>query len=353
MIVLFSSATKPRGDLEKVGMLRQSDDIVLPVIRAGIVTSQSSEEGLSVEEAILLGDALKSPSDFFAQYQKQKSEFLGGETSSLSPADERVLEPRIRWQLTPIIAFPAFSVKLAGCRVVARDSITVCVGESKSKLWVSCSVVEKESSQTEVFKWDELDALNETLNDFCNHSVVWLQEFYTRLIESVLPDRVKSGLLPLQQHYSVHIVSLGTRVNIDDTVSRALYTGRRQFLRQLRSETAGINGGSAIIVTDFLEWVSKHSGVVADSIDLKVSTAMPFELERSTSNGEGTLANSPQNPHDQEPRVSLVGCCPLCENGYSETYFSIGYDDPRTSQPKWRNSEICSRAILMEIGRLF
>lgn len=315
--------------MKKIG---NEGDVIMPSFRLGNTLSTSgSQARLTFDEAIYFGKAFEGnhEGNYFRFYREDVLKFLREFDPSVSLYEGGNKIPYVRYFQVPVINFPYFEFKYKGSKLLIRESLTTCIGYAKSKIWFSATLPLSDSNRIDTFSYLRIEELSEQLSQFGEKMLKRFKRFYFSTIERLLGKKMAAD-----RDLEAKIFCFSTPKNIDENLKTLLQKGKREFLKILDHDTR--RGANENAITNFLNWVSKRFEIEdKKDLDLKLITSLPRDDKNIF--------------HAQ--RLSLVAQKRTGDS--QETYFSLGYEPtPRQIPLRYNNSEVSSRTLVVEIGRV-
>ena len=320
-----------------------------PVFRKGLVCNPQGGKRLTYEQATEVGKYLASKKAL-KQYLESFDLFCANEKirSAIIKTDETDVI-RLRYQLTPIGQFPAYTIELDGREFIARESITVCAGRSDSKLWISLSPL-PDDEELDACKWREL------YDVFIKYAHVarplYLLQYYTSIITSLaesgkieLSDSEENCAFELTVRRKFIISSIETMTNID-----SLVRDERKYSGEYMLAKARADARYWSVVEPFIQFACGVTGL--DDVE-----GFAHFAANATPMYEGGRRVVPYvHPGRETLRRLAIGLsvtdvsnkdCPI------EHYYTVGTKDTEFTERRYRNADLISRAIMNEVGRVY
>lgn len=308
-------------------------DIILPSFRLGYtLATPEKSEGLSYDEAIYFGEVFEGKhkdkeKDYFRLYLDEILPSLREYDPSVSFYKGGKEKPYVRYFQVPVINFPYFDFKFNGYRLLVRESLTTCIGVAKSKIWFSATLIPVDDHSIRTYEYKTIEEMSEQLSLIGEKMLTRFNKFYSRAITGLFGKKN-----PAKKDLEAQIFSFSTQENIDEDLKMILQ-GKKAFLKKLENDT---KSPGECVTLNFLDWVSEKFKIDRNDLDLKFLTSFPRD----------------DDDNSYGKKLSLIAQKKTGEN--QETYFSLGYEQNPTALPKLRfkNSEVSSRTLVVEIGRV-
>ena len=328
-----------------------------PVFRSGRVVSVEGDQSLTHLQAKAVQESFNPKSEYYDnKWEDRYKECREGILKSFNPDFEwpdKPLHVKITHKISPIISIENIKLNWKGFDWIFRDSFTVCFAKAKFKLWFSASVFlpPKRSGNIDIdsHELDTIDKLHQTFMDqaiqaldglmhFCEDSLHRLMKIHKAFERNAKPFELKSYL-------EANICCMGTSWNITPLIQKIRDDGRRAFFSQ---SYQGMEEEQRIL-REFLRKTGRQYDKDPTKMKGYIATSIPDPIKRSN------IDNVRTNSIDYKPRVSYI--IPKVEKQNSiekELYKSIGFESPQFRKiPELMNTEMCSRGIAFEIGRVY
>jgi hypothetical protein len=255
---------------------------------------------------------------------------------------------RLRYQLTPVVQLPAHFIEFRGLHLVSRESVTVCVGESRSKLWLSLSFSGDDVRELDAKGWLEL---NRTFRDYVDLRSPSLREYYVSVIARLIEMKASeferyAGTTPIELEPVMRIMvsSIESPAVPDEVLQIGQASGRGAMQGAVEQDAK-----LAALFDGFYKGVESLTGADRDLFGFYIQSTSPSYEEEGTSlpyviSGRSSLQRRAllmtiREEHDDGPPM--------------EYYFTFGSSDQQFTERRYRNSDLSSRSLMMEVGRAF
>lgn len=328
-----------------------------PVFRRGAVCSPKNSKRLTLGQANAVGQYFKGyiqtasrliKVDSLKRYIENYQNFCKKYSIETTITKEQSKnEIRFQNQLTPVIRFPAFFIKLDDIEFVARESVTVCIGKSDSKIWISLSMKDEKKDRT-----DELKSLYNQFVEYANLRISVLMDFYSSVIRELAKtaskaynDFNKNKYFEIVENLSIIIASLESVKDINNLLDKGLEHGHYYILHDVEKDSKLMK-----IFKPFFRFAKDNTGVEAiDQFKFFIQNSTPMFYEgrrvipyvvdgRSSLQRKSLVLSIMDREHEN---------CPL------EYYFTIGSNDNEFTHRRYRNSDLSSRSLMKEVGRVY
>lgn len=337
-----------------------------PVFRMGMICSNNGPR-LSSDQASLVGKLFSKgrvgvllEGEGFSLYNSSYKSFCKEhEIVSKLNGDEDKKFPRVSHQLTPIVNFPAYYIKFKGEDFVVRESATICVGSSDSKLWISVSKKVEDSASTL-----NLQELHKKYSEYIELRAQGFLEFYNSIFKFLINAKFEE------------FDSLSVN-DIDINVKRKVFVVSAEVRNQINPFLKELSGLSSDKIRFFLQ-KSGHKGIFNqftqfsnDAIGLGVEVPFNMFIQNSVPVLDSSIEVRKETIKSYENYLNLDRIA-LCLAGTVkggevpiEYYFTIGQSDSKSISKsigtakvpyigrKFRNADLTSRSIMKQVGRVF
>lgn len=310
--------------------------VILPSFRLGYtLTTPKSAAKLSFDEAILFGEVFegKHSEDYFTPYCEEILKFLREYEPDVSLYKKGNQRPYVRYFQVPVINFPYFDFKYKDHRILVRESLTTCIGEAKSKIWFSATLMSNDDHSIDTYDYEVVEEVSRQLSRLGEKMLARFKQFYFRTINHLFGKEVVA-----EKDLEAKIFCLSTKKNIDENLKILLKKGKKEFLKKIKQAQRYSNDQ---LILNFLNWVGRRFDTSIEKLDLKFLTCFPRD-DHNRSYGQ-RLSLVAQNQMESDKKSQLN----------KESYFTLGYEPKPIKTPlRYNNSEVSSRALVVEIGRV-
>jgi hypothetical protein len=336
------------------------------VFRAGMICSNSGQ-CLSYEQAAEVGRFISGAEEFtrdfgtdgFELYRESFKHFSNQSLEkSLINRDLGKNVPRVWYQLTPIINFPAFFIRFQGHDLVVRESATICVGSADSKLWISVSKKVDESNSN-----SDLSELYQTFDNYINVRLPEFLKYYNSVFQFLIRQEkfefsnLSVDDIDIRCRRKIIVNSLEVRSNVNEFL-QSMYDMDASRIRLLLKESRHWE-----LLRPFMEYAAEAVGIDDYSLfNLFIQNSTPTDIERGV---ERSSSDKSYVEYLSMDRLAL--CLAGTLSGLEvpvEYYFTLGQSDTRSkvilpSQTvphigrRFRNADFTSRSIMKQVGRVY